>query len=44
MSNERKDVTITVRMDRSLKTKMDERPETTGAGSPGRRFEELSRT
>ena len=27
MSDERKDVTITVRVDRSLKSKMDERPE-----------------
>lgn len=32
MSNERKDVTITVRMDRSLKTKMDERPEINWSG------------
>lgn len=32
MSDERKDVTITVRVDRSLKAKMDERPEINWSG------------
>ena len=32
MSDERKDITITVRVDRSLKSKMDERPEINWSG------------